>query len=79
MTCMHPRGHKGLPFSVGGPSLQNANVDVSCLTLLPRLRELQVIAKFCSMMENGAHCCNARQEWAGHNEVSGPSVPLHAV
>ena len=52
---MHPLARKRLPFPVGGPSLQNANVRCSRVRhLLLKLRELHVIAKFSGMMEKRA-------------------------
>ena len=78
MTCVHPLGHKGQPFSVGDPSLQNANVRCLVFDTTPRAVGAPSDCKFSNMVQNGAQCCNARQELTGHNEASGPSVPLDA-
>jgi hypothetical protein len=71
-------GHKGLPFPVGGPSLQNANVRCLVFDTTPQTAVLQVTASFSSMMETVLSVAMLEQEWAGHNEVSDPSAPLHA-
>jgi len=36
MTCVHPLGHKGLPFPVGGSSLRNANVGCLVFDTTPQ-------------------------------------------